>query len=265
MFSWNHNKAFMQLTKFKISNKFKKKFQKKLGRSSTGKILVRHREKGHREKKIYMDWNSYNLYDYFCINFFPLAKKKFLIGKYNFWKDNKLYQTYKPATFSIVDKKKMSFLSNKLNYKTYLFFLSVGDSISQISNINGLKINPVFVKSAGTSAQLIQKDKFLKNYYLIKLPSTKHYYIHKNNTAFKGEVPINKNRSKNLSKAGESRYLGRRPKVRGVAMNPIDHPHGGGEGKTSGGRPSVSLWGKLTKGVKTRKKKKSNKFFYEKI
>ena len=66
----------------------------------------------------------------------------------------------------------------------------------------------------------------------------------------------NKNRKfRVLGKAGVSRWLGKRPKVRGVAMNPIDHPHGGGEGKTSGGRPSVSLWGKLVKGPKTRKKK----------
>jgi len=61
-----------------------------------------------------------------------------------------------------------------------------------------------------------------------------------------------------LSKAGRSRWLGRRPVVRGVAMNPVDHPHGGGEGKTSGGRPSVSPWGKLTKGPRTRNPKKKS-------
>ena len=64
-----------------------------------------------------------------------------------------------------------------------------------------------------------------------------------------------------LGKAGRSRWLGRRPKVRGVVMNPVDHPHGGGEGKTSGGRHPVTPWGKPTKGYKTRAKKKpSNKF-----
>ena len=59
----------------------------------------------------------------------------------------------------------------------------------------------------------------------------------------------------NLGKAGRSRWLNKRPSVRGVAMNPVDHPHGGGEGKTSGGRPSVTPWGKITKGQPTRKSK----------
>ena len=63
-----------------------------------------------------------------------------------------------------------------------------------------------------------------------------------------------------LGKAGRSRWLGRRPKVRGVAMNPVDHPHGGGEGRTSGGRHPVSPWGKPTKGAKTRKNKRTTRF-----
>jgi len=66
-----------------------------------------------------------------------------------------------------------------------------------------------------------------------------------------------KHKLKKLYKAGQNRWRGLRPKVRGVAMNPVDHPHGGGEGKTSGGRPSVSAWGRLTKGVKTRDKRKT--------
>ena len=63
-----------------------------------------------------------------------------------------------------------------------------------------------------------------------------------------------------IGKAGRSRWLGKRPHVRGVAMNPVDHPHGGGEGKTSGGRHPVTPWGKPTKGKKTRKNKLTNKF-----
>ena len=63
-----------------------------------------------------------------------------------------------------------------------------------------------------------------------------------------------------LGKAGKSRHLGRRPKVRGVVMNPVDHPHGGGEGRTSGGRHPVSPWGTPTKGFKTRKNKRTNVF-----
>jgi large subunit ribosomal protein L2 len=68
------------------------------------------------------------------------------------------------------------------------------------------------------------------------------------------------NKNQNLGKAGRNRWLGKRPVVRGVAMNPVDHPHGGGEGKTSGGRHPVTPWGRLTKGPKTRKTKRSNPF-----
>jgi len=70
-----------------------------------------------------------------------------------------------------------------------------------------------------------------------------------------GTVGNEEHQNINLGKAGRSRWLGRRPKVRGVVMNPVDHPHGGGEGRTSGGRHPVSPWGVPTKGFKTRKKK----------
>ena len=68
------------------------------------------------------------------------------------------------------------------------------------------------------------------------------------------------NKNQKMGKAGRNRWLGKRPSVRGVAMNPVDHPHGGGEGKTSGGRHPVTPWGRLTKGPKTRKVKKVNPF-----
>jgi len=71
-----------------------------------------------------------------------------------------------------------------------------------------------------------------------------------------GRVSNVNHKLKKLKKAGQNRWKGWRPSVRGVAMNPVDHPHGGGEGKTSGGRPSVSAWGRLTKGFKTKKKRK---------
>ena len=73
-----------------------------------------------------------------------------------------------------------------------------------------------------------------------------------------GKVSNLDNHNTVKAKAGRSRWLGIRPTVRGVAMNPVDHPHGGGEGKTSGGRPSVSPWGKLTKGPRTRSTKRKN-------
>ena len=76
-----------------------------------------------------------------------------------------------------------------------------------------------------------------------------------------GEVGNQDHMNVSLGKAGRARWLGHRPKVRGVAMNPVDHPHGGGEGKSSGGRHPVSAWGRPTKGAKTRRKRKASNAF----
>jgi large subunit ribosomal protein L2 len=84
--------------------------------------------------------------------------------------------------------------------------------------------------------------------------------VHLNCRAIIGQVGNSEHANIKLGKAGRSRWLGRRPKVRGVAMNPVDHPHGGGEGRTSGGCHLVTPWGVPTKGKKTRKNKRSDRF-----
>jgi len=101
----------------------------------------------------------------------------------------------------------------------------------------------------------------------LKLPSKNMIYLPGECSATLGKVSNINNKFLKLSKAGESRWLGIRPSVRGVAMNPVDHPHGGGEGKSSGGRISVSPWGVLTKGFKTLsfKKKKKKKILITRI
>lgn len=109
------------------------------------------------------------------------------------------------------------------------------------------------VRSAGTSAVITAKE---GDYCLIKLPSGEIRKIHCECYATIGEVCNKDHINVDIGKAGRSRWLGRRPKVRGVAMNPVDHPLGGGEGKSSGGRHPCSPTGKPTKGYKTRKKKK---------
>ncbi len=114
------------------------------------------------------------------------------------------------------------------------------------------------VRSAGTGAILMAKE---GDYVTLKLPSGEIRMVFKKCSATLGTVGNADHMNVSLGKAGRSRWLGRRPKVRGVAMNPIDHPLGGGEGKTSGGRHPVSPWGQPTKGYKTRKKRKlSSKF-----
>lgn len=110
-------------------------------------------------------------------------------------------------------------------------------------------------RTAGSKATLMSKDKI---YSQIRLKSGEIRRIHINCRATIGEVGNTEHNLKKFGKAGSSRWRGIRPTVRGVAMNPIDHPHGGGEGRTSAGRHPVSPWGKQTKGKKTRKNKKTS-------
>ena len=112
-------------------------------------------------------------------------------------------------------------------------------------------------RSAGAGVQVVAKE---GDYVTLRLPSTEVRRIHKRCLATVGQVGNADHNLQSLGKAGATRWRGRRPKVRGVAMNPVDHPLGGGEGKASGGRPPVTPWGK-PEGAKTRKRKKqSNQF-----
>ena len=111
-------------------------------------------------------------------------------------------------------------------------------------------------RSAGTYAQLIGRD---QSYSILKLSSGEVRMVRSDCMASIGAVSNADQQNIKLGKAGRSRWLGRRPTVRGVAMNPIDHPHGGGEGKTSGGRHPVTPWGVPTKGKRTRSNKKTGR------
>ena len=110
-------------------------------------------------------------------------------------------------------------------------------------------------RAAGTYLQLVGRD---AGYAQLKLPSGELRVVRGECLATVGAVSNPDNANTNLGKAGRNRWLGRRPAVRGVAMNPIDHPHGGGEGRSSGGRHPVTPWGKPTKGKKTRSNKKTD-------
>jgi large subunit ribosomal protein L2 len=112
-------------------------------------------------------------------------------------------------------------------------------------------------RSAGAYAQLVGRD---AGYAQIRLGSGELRMVQDGCMATIGAVSNPDHMNENLGKAGRSRHMGRRPHVRGVAMNPIDHPHGGGEGRTSGGRHPVTPWGKPTKGRKTRSNKATDKF-----
>jgi large subunit ribosomal protein L2 len=164
--------------------------------------------------------------------------------------------------------------NNELNYHFYIRAidgLQIGDKIftkkiplkigdsgllmnmllgKQIHNIT-LKNSNNIARAAGSYASILQK---YRNFCLIRFPSKKLYYVPSRSEATIGRIANLQHKLINLGKAGRNRWLGKRPHVRGVAMNPIDHPHGGGQGKTSGGHStSVSPWGKPTKQIKKKK------------
>jgi large subunit ribosomal protein L2 len=129
------------------------------------------------------------------------------------------------------------------------------------SVIHAIELKPgkgaQIARAAGTYAQLVAKD---GAYVTLRLRSGEMRKVEADCRATLGEIGNSEHMLRSLGKAGASRWRGVRPTVRGVAMNPVDHPHGGGEGKTSGGRHPVSPWGVPTKGYKTRSNKRTDKF-----
>ena len=143
--------------------------------------------------------------------------------------------------------------SKKIEFSVgYSFPLAL---IPPATKIHAVELHPgrgaQLVRSAGEAAQLIKVD---GERVTIKLPSGEIRFLNARCRATIGEVGNHEHEGRSLGKAGRNRWLGRRPRVRGVAMNPVDHPMGGGEGRTSGGGHPQSPWGQLSKGLPTRKK-----------
>jgi large subunit ribosomal protein L2 len=129
------------------------------------------------------------------------------------------------------------------------------------TTIHNIELRPgkgaQMVRSAGGAAQLVAKE---GDYALVKLPSGETRKVAQDCMATIGQVGNTDHENVTIGKAGRTRWLGRRPVNRGVSMNPVDHPHGGGEGKTSGGRHPVTPWGQPTRGYKTRNNKRTDAF-----
>jgi large subunit ribosomal protein L2 len=134
-------------------------------------------------------------------------------------------------------------------------------SIPMGTVVHGIELKPKkgaqFVRSAGTGAQLMARE---AGYITLRMPSGELRKVLETCRATVGQVGNIENENMKLGKAGRSRWLGRMPHNRGVTMNPVDHPLGGGEGRSSGGRHPVSPWGKPTRGAKTRKNKSTNQY-----
>jgi large subunit ribosomal protein L2 len=237
-----------------------KSLKKNGGRNNTGRITVRHRGGGHKRRYRLIDFKFKNDNAIIKSIEYDPNRTSFIDGCTNTITGQNFY-TLLPEGLKINDEiglKKESDPVFKNGYFSSLRDLPLG------SLIHSLELKPgkgaQLGRSAGTYMKLLQKN-FELNLAKVKLPSKQEFVVPLDVKAVLGVVSNPTHSSKVLSKAGRSRWLGKRPSVRGVAMNPIDHPHGGGEGKTSGGRPSVTPWGRLTKGFPTRKRSNNKKQF----
>ena len=249
--------TFEEITKSKPERKLTVALRKTGGRNHHGKITSRRRGGGHKRRYRLIDFKR-NKYDMvgtiIAIEYDPNRSSRIALVEYA---DGERRYIIAPDGIK-VDQKIISSMDKSVDFE-------IGNSMKMKFIPDGMLIHNIELKpgkgaqmarSAGCYARIMAKD---DNMITLKLPSGEMRMVSEECAATIGVVGNKKHENSTIGKAGKSRWLGRRPKVRGVAMNPVDHPHGGGEGKTSGGRHPVSPWGKPTKGYKTRKKnKKSN-------
>ena len=246
---------FVDLTTDRPEKKLTVALRKKGGRNNTGRITVRHRGGGHKRRYRIIDYkrNKFGIYGKVAtIEYDP--NRSAYISLIHYEDGDKRY-ILSPLNIKVGDK---IISGEKVPLKT-------GNALSLLNIPTGLSVHNVeltpgsggqLVRSAGGYAQIMAHD---GGYTTLKLPSGEFRMVPDKCMATIGQIGNRTHEQVVSGKAGRSRWLGRRPTVRGVVMNPVDHPHGGGEGKTSGGRHPVTPWGKPTKGYKTRKKnKKSN-------
>lgn len=249
--------TFEEVTKTKPEKSLTKSMSKHAGRNSHGKITVRHRGGGHKKKYRIIDFKR---------------NKDGIEGKIAAIE----YDPNRTANIALVHYKdgEKRYIIAPRNLEVGDVIMSGADADIKIGNTLSIKNIPVgtvihniemkkgkggqLVRTAGGGAQLMAKE---GDYAQLRLPSSEMRKVRIECRATIGEVGNTNHGNINIGKAGKKRHMGRRPVVRGSAMNPNDHPHGGGEGKTGIGRPSpVSPWGKPALGMKTRKKKHSDKY-----
>jgi large subunit ribosomal protein L2 len=249
---------FTVLTKKRPEKSLTRSFKKFAGRNNNGRITRRHSGGGH--KRLYRVIDYKRLRDGIparveAIEYDPNRSARIALLSY---RDGKKSYIIAPLKLKVGD---ILVSGEKVDVKTgnvmQLKNIPVGTIIHNIELKEGKGAE--LARSAGASAQLLAKE---GEYASIKLPSSEVRLVRLNCRACIGQVGNTTHEIIKLGKAGRKRWLGVRPSVRGTAMNPIDHPHGGGEGKNkSAGRNPVTPWGKPTLGYRTRKKNNiSNKY-----
>ena len=251
--------TFEEITKKNPERKLTSALRKTGGRNNHGRITSRHRGGGHRRRYRLIDFkrNKYDMAgEIISIEYDPNRSPRIALIKYE---DGEKRYIIAPDGLK-VGNKIMSTQNNQIPFKE-------GNSMPLGIIPEGLLVHNIELKpgkgaqmarSAGTYARIMASESGM---ITLKLPSGEIRMVSEKCCATIGMVGNKSHESIVIGKAGRSRWLGKRPKVRGVVMNPVDHPHGGGEGRTSGGRHPVSPWGMPTKGYRTRKKnKKSNQY-----
>jgi len=251
------NFTFDEITKTKPEKSLVTKLKKSGGRNNQGRITARHIGGGHKRKYRIIDFKrdkSGVPAKVFSIEYDPNRSARIALLHYA---DGEKRYILAPNGLKIGDKIVSGSGSD----------ISIGNALplSEMplgSYVHNVELKPgkggQLGRSAGTALQLMAKE---GDYAQLKMPSGEVRMVRVECMATFGEVGNSEKENISLGKAGRSRWLGIRPHVRGVAMNPVDHPMGGGEGKSSGGGHPVSPWGQKAKGLKTRKlRKETNRF-----
>jgi len=247
---------FAEITKSKPEKSLLRPLKKSGGRNCYGRITSRYRGGGHKRRYRLIDFkrNRYNdRAEVLAIEYDPNRSARIALLKY-LSDDQKAY-IIAPLELNVgdyVESTKDTPIELKVGNCMPLKDIPLGAAIHNVELKPGKGAQ--IVRSAGTSAQIMAKE---GDFVLLRMPSGEVRKIASLCRAVIGQIGNVEHESRSIGKAGRMRWLGRRGGVRGVVMNPVDHPHGGGEGKAPQGNPHpVTPWGKPTKGLKTRKKRK---------
>lgn len=226
------------------------------GRNNAGRITVRHQGGGHKRSYRLIDFKRRKLDVQATverIEYDPNRTAFIALIKYD---DGELSYILAPQRLAVGDKVISAASADvKPGNAMPLSAMPVGTIVHNVEMKPGK--GGQIARSAGTYVQLVGRDQGMA---MLRLNSGEQRIVHGSCMATVGAVSNPDHSNISLGKAGRSRWMGKRPTVRGVVMNPVDHPHGGGEGRTSGGRHPVSPWGKPTKGARTRSNKSTDKF-----
>lgn len=254
---WTALPDFAEITKDKPEKSLIEPLKKTGGRNSMGRITSRFRGGGHKRKYRIIDFKRDKVDrsgTVISIAYDPNRSSRIALIEYD---DKERRYILWPDGLSVGDTilSSRSSVEVKTGNATALRNIPPGTPIHnlELKKGRGGKI----VRSAGSYAQILAKE---GDYAHVKLPSGEVRLIALDCMATIGQIGNIEHDTVSIGKAGRSRWLGRMPRVRGVAMNPVDHPMGGGEGKSSGGRHPCSPWGQKSKGLKTRRTKTSDKF-----